>query len=429
MKKTKNSLNHISLSITEGRLVRDLLDNDLLDYFKDSEYQTTIYSEASEIDSFTNTYKNNYVDFKYLYPCGTNTSRSRAYWMRRRFNKISTSYLLKKFCDFEENLFYPAKTSYLNQLTSDRSKVLLTTNAHLANERELITSAHKLNIPTIGFVKSWDNIHKGIHSRTNKIAVWNDINKQELIDIEKYKPDDIFVTGPPQFDQYFKQDIIIDRDEYFANIELDPNRPTIFFATIGDFGFNIDESYWLDLLINQITNGDIKGEPQVICRLHPWSKLELFQKYSSIPWVKISYIHKFIPSLSWYMDKKEVIMMANMINHSDLVISPGSTVLLESAIFNRPTLFPIFHDFQPERASQYFSQWVLGKHFDRIKQLNLVPIVDKSQHFPSIVNKCLKNPNWYSKQRNQLVKDYIQFTDGNSTKRLADRVLRLAQTK
>ncbi len=103
MKKTKNSSNHISLSITEGRLVRDLLDNDLLDYFKDSEYQTTIYSEASEIDSFTNTYKNNYVDFRYLYPCGTTTSRSRAYWMRRRFNKISTRSLSQGTDQFTRN--------------------------------------------------------------------------------------------------------------------------------------------------------------------------------------------------------------------------------------------------------------------------------------------------------------------------------------
>ena len=129
------------------------------------------------------------------------------------------------------------------------------------------------------------------------------------------------------------------------------------------------------------------------------------------------------------MNKEKVIMMANMINHSDLVISPGSTVLLESAIFDRPTLFPMFHDFQPERASAYFNQWVLGKHFERIKNLDLVPIIDDSKHFSSMINKSFENPNWYSDQRKQLVRDYIQFTDGNSTKRLADTVLDLANSQ
>ena len=429
MESHQNIYNHLSLSITEGRLVRDLLDNNLLDYFIQNKFKTTLYTEASKVSEFTNSLKNEYLDFRYLYPCGTNTARSRAYWMRRRFNRISNNYLLTKFCKFEENLFYPSNPSYIDQLKANDSKVLFTTNAHLANERELITSAHKLNIPTIGFVKSWDNIHKGIHSRTKNIAVWNNINKKELIDIEKYKPENIFVTGAPQFDPYFKKDILVNRTDFFANMGLNSNRPTIFFATIGDFGLNIDESYWLELLINQIRNGDIKGNPQIICRLHPWSKLELFEKFSSIPWVKISYINDFIPALGWYMNKEKVIMMANMINHSDLVISPGSTVLLEGAIFDRPTLFPMFHDFQPERVSQYFNRWVLGKHFERIKNLDLVPIIDDSKHFSSIINKSFENTNWYSDQRKQLVRDYIQFTDGNSTKRLADTVLDLANSQ
>ncbi len=423
-----NTQNHLSLSITEGRLVRDLLDNNLLDYLNSKNYKTTVYSEASNVADFTVNFINPNVNFSYLYPCGTNTSRSRAYWMRRRLNRVFNNQLLNAYCKFEENIFYPPNPSYLNQLKSDSSKILFTTNAHLANERELITAAHKLNIPTIGFIKSWDNIHKGIHSRTNKVAVWNNINKQELVEIEKYKPEDIYVTGPPQFDQYFKDDVIFNKIEYLENLGLEKDRPIIFFASIGDFGFNIDESYWLDLLIEEINRGNIKGNPQIICRLHPWSKLELFQKYASIPWVKISYVKEYIPALSWYMNKQDVILMANMIAHSDLVISPGSTVLLEAAIFDRPTLFPTFHDIQPERSSQYFNRWVLGKHFDRIKNLDLVPIIDQSNMFSTLINKGLKEPEWYSEQRKQLVNDYIKFTDGNSTKRLAEIVVNIAES-
>ena len=180
-----NTQNHLSLSITEGRLVRDLLDNKLLDYLNNKNYKTTVYSEASNVANFIANFTNPNVNFSYLYPCGTNTSRSRAYWMRRRLNRVFNNQLLNAYCKFEENIFYPPNPSYLNQLKSDSSKILFTTNAHLANERELITAAHKLNIPTIGFIKSWDNIHKGIHSRTNKVAVWNNINKQELVEIEK----------------------------------------------------------------------------------------------------------------------------------------------------------------------------------------------------------------------------------------------------
>ena len=176
------------------------MDNNLLDEFENQNYKTTIYSEASNATAFTDIIKNPEVDFRYLYPCGTSTPKSRAYCMRRRLNKIFNSYLLNKYCKFEEKKFYPAHPSYLNQLKSNESKILFTTNSHLPNERELLSAAHQLNIPTIGFIKSWDNVHKGIHSRPNKIAVWNDINKGLML---RDRKDNKAVQKP-------KQDVIKD---------------------------------------------------------------------------------------------------------------------------------------------------------------------------------------------------------------------------
>ena len=48
--------------------------------------------------------------------------------------------------------------------------------------------------------------------------------------------------------------------------------------------------------------------------------------------------------------------------------------------------------------------------------------------FAEAVNKCLENPNWYSEQRHQLVQDYVQFTDGDSTKRLAKAAIDIANS-
>ena len=59
MENHQNIYNHLSLSITEGRLVRDLLDNSLLDYFIQNKYKTTLYSEASNVSEFTNSLKMN----------------------------------------------------------------------------------------------------------------------------------------------------------------------------------------------------------------------------------------------------------------------------------------------------------------------------------------------------------------------------------
>jgi len=86
---------------------------------------------------------------------------------------------------------------------------------------------------------------------------------------------------------------------------------------------------------------------------------------------------------------------------------------------------PVFHLYQPERAKEYFNKWVFGKHFRRIKEFDLVPLVEQQALFSEIINRCLQEPAWYQSQRQQLVQDYVHFTDGRSTARLAKLALKL----
>ena len=126
------------------------------------------------------------------------------------------------------------------------------------------------------------------------------------------------------------------------------------------------------------------------------------------------------------MTRDDVVPMANMLHHADVVITPGSTITLEAAIFDRPTVVPVFHPYQPEPAQDYFSTCVLGRHFGRIRHLNLAPIIREREDFALTIVRCLTEPGWYRKQRVQLVREYMHFTDGRSTKRLVDLTVRIA---
>ena len=63
-----------------------------------------------------------------------------------------------------------------------------------------------LGIPTLGIVRSWDNVYKGIRRRPQQLAVWNTVNRDELLDLEGYRPDQVHIIGSPQFDPYFDAD-------------------------------------------------------------------------------------------------------------------------------------------------------------------------------------------------------------------------------
>ena len=422
----RNKNRAMAVSITEGRTVRDLFYNGLLDYLRDAGFTVTIFTEAVSVPGFIQEWQRPGVQFAPLFPCDTTQSRSRAFWIRRRLIRLRNRTLLRAWLMWEERRLYPPRSAYVGWLRRTRPALLLVTHAHLLREAELISAAHALGIPTLGVVRSWDNVHKGIRSRPQRLAVWNEINRQEVIELEGYRPHEAAIIGSPQFDPYFAPDTRWSRATLAAHFNLDPGRPIILFGTLGYFLPGYDETCWMDALLKLIDDGAIHGSPQIICRLHPWSRLEHFQRYACHPDVVLSYVERYWPALTWYLTRDDVVLMANMLAHADVVITPGSTVTLEAAIFNRPTLVPIFHPYQPERAKNYFETWVMGKHFGRIEKLDLVPIIRSQSDFALAINRCLAQPDWYEEQRARLVRDYVHFTDGRSTERLAELAVRIA---
>lgn len=417
---------NIAISITEGRSVRDLFYNGLLDYLINFGIKKIIiFTEATRVSEFVNVWKRPNIEFAFLHPCGPSQWRQHAFWMRRRIAKLGISALLNIYLRWEQKKFYSPRKDYEDIFQHNSIELLLTTHAHLYRESELISTAHHLGIPTLGVVRSWDNVYKGLRSRPQHLAVWNDINKQEVVDIEGYLPKNVKPIGSPQFDTYFDPSSISSRKDFAARFNLDPNRPILLFATLGDFIPELDETVWMETLLNLIDEQAIERNPQVICRLHPHSRLIQFQRFEDHPDVRISHVNSYWPSLQWYMTRDEMIDMANLLHHADVVITPGSTVVLEAAIFDRPTVVPVFHPYQPERALDYFNTWVLGQHFGRIDQNNLVPIIRNQADFSAAVNEALNNPDGYKSERRTLVRDYVQFTDGLSTKRLAKLIIEI----
>ncbi len=410
----------IAITVTEGRTIRDLFYNGLLDMLWDQGFkQISIFTEAIHVSAFVEEFADERIRFLPLQEVKATKSRTRAYFIRKRLGKISPV-LARLWVQWEEKWLYKAPDTYLNYFKTHRPSLLLTTHAHLYKEWEVLNAAHSTGVPSLGIVRSWDNIHKGIRSRPQKLTVWNEVNKQELLDFEQYPEKDIVITGAPQFDQYFKAENLQTREAFFAKKGLDPSRPLLFFASLGYFFVGNDETEWMDRIIEGLDNGDIQGNPQVICRLHPFSKYEHFEKYKQHPSVHLSYCTRYWPSLTWYMTKADMIEMANMLAHSDVVITPGSTVTLEAAIFDVPTVVPIFHTYQPERMKAYFKTWVLGKHFARIKQQGLVPFAEEKEDFFPLINKGLQDKLWYHEQRQELVRQYVHSTDGNATQRIAE---------
>jgi hypothetical protein len=416
----------IALSITEGRAVRDLFANGLLEHLGRAGVEVTVFTEAVTVPQFLDEWSRPHVRFEPYLPAQVPANRSRSERIRRRLGRTGSRALTGVYAALERRVLYRPRPHYMEALERARPALLLATHVHSFAESELVTTAQAMGVPTVGMVRSWDNVHKGLHTRADRVLVWNEINRNEVVELEGYRPDRVDVVGAPQFDPYFAPDRPWPREKLAEKFDLDPDRPIILFATLGDFQTGFDETCWMDALVGMLDRAELPGRPQVICRLHPWSHLEHFRRYEAHPDVRLSYVERYLPALTWTMTREDVIEVANMLDHADVVITPASTITLEGAIFDTPTVVPIFHTYQPERAARYFSERWLGQHFGRIEKLDLVPIVREAEAFGPAVARAMQDPGWYREGRKRLVRDYVQFTDGRSTERLARRVVELA---
>lgn len=414
----------ISISFTEGRVVRDLFQNGLPELLASKGFTQDYYTPAARVPSFTRQWQRTGVNFYPLKPYVFDRKAYQAQEMRKHILRHAPR-LLPAWLDFEKRTFIQPDPEYVELLRAGNPGLLVVTNPMQHHEQPVFGAAQALGIPTLGVIRSWDNLFKGLRIRPDTLAVWNPVNRQEAVDLMKYPPQKVEMVGATQFDAYFDPAGMLDRADFAASFDLDPARPILTLATLGPFQHQYDETYLMDWLIDEIRSGGLPRNSQLVCRLHPASRLEQFLKYREFDFVRLSWNSGYIPSLAWTMTREEVYFVGNLLRHSDVVISPGSTITIETAIFDTPTVVPVFHTYQPELGKLQFDQH-FTRHFQRLQELDLVPVVQTPEALREAIAKALSDRTWYSAQRARLVKDYVFYTDGKSTQRLAELISRLA---
>jgi CDP-glycerol glycerophosphotransferase (TagB/SpsB family) len=118
--------------------------------------------------------------------------------------------------------------------------------------------------------------------------------------------------------------------------------------------------------------------------------------------------------------------MAALLRLADVMVNFATTVTLEAAIVDTPTLLVAFSPIDPDEMQRY----VVGLHFDMhykaLVQRDLVPVAWDRAQLVSWINRYLDDPSLYRAQRASIVREWVQFTDGLSGQRLGDAILRQA---
>ena len=126
------------------------------------------------------------------------------------------------------------------------------------------------------------------------------------------------------------------------------------------------------------------------------------------------------------MTQSDLERMASLLRHADVMVNFATTVTLEAAIVDTPTLLVAFSTIDPEEMQRYVVGLHFRMHYKALVERELVPIAWDRAQLVSWINRYLDDPSLFRAQRAEIVRDWVQFTDGASGRRLGDVILRHA---
>jgi hypothetical protein len=197
---------------------------------------------------------------------------------------------------------------------------------------ELLRAAHRLGIPTGLLVHSWDNLTtKGlIHEIPDMVAVWNEDQVTEAVQMHGVPRERMAVTGAPTYDQWFGWSPSTEHAEFCRRVGLDSDKPYLLYLGSSYF-IAPKEGNYIASWLTQLREHPVLRDVGVLIRPHPvatkhwigfderrWENVVIYPRAGADP---VSPHAK-----AEYFDS---------IYHSAAVVGVNTSALIETAIVGR----------------------------------------------------------------------------------------------
>jgi CDP-Glycerol:Poly(glycerophosphate) glycerophosphotransferase len=410
----------IFVTVQTGMVVRDLLRCGPLErVLSHPEAHVVLLTSGVRDPAFVNEFRHDRVSIVPQLPYAPGTLVWRL--MVRRWRYARSARVADALHRLEER-FIPTPPAYEKLFNQYRPALVVSGDPLRPGDANLIAAARRRGVPSLGSVRSWDNLQKHLRTRADALTVWNRLNAREAVELDHYRTSQVMEVGAPQFDVYFHKGYLgLTR----AELGLDPHKKTLVLAT-SSFTYDSDQTYLVDMLLHALRAGEIHHPLQIVLRLHPDDRVGRYLKYRYAPEIILDIPERYLATLGWTMNRDDLERMAALLNHADVMVNFATTVTLEAAIVDTPTLLVAFSPIDPEEMQRYVIGLHFRMHYKAFVERNLVPIAWDRAQMVGWINRYLDDPSLYRAERAAIVHDWVQFTDGASGQRLGDAILRHA---
>jgi hypothetical protein len=324
-----------------------------------------------------------------------------------------------------------AATAYLDLFEQLRPSLVFNgSHVHSRNATLAVHAARALGIPTATFIFSWDNLTSQgrIIPPYDHYLVWNEGLREQLLSIyRRVRPEQVFVTGTPQFDFHFRPEFHLSREDFCARVGADPDRPLVLYST-GMPNHMPGEPELVEELAHMLRDMEDAGSPQLLVRVYPKDRTNRFDRvkrenadilFPEIPW-----------EAAWHTPLYEdSYLLTNMLRHAALGVNVASTVSLELCMFDKPVINVGYNPPGVDRNLVDYSRYYLFDHYRPIVASDAVEVAYSPEELRDFVTLALREPQRRAEARKHLVARFFGGTlDGLSGQRVASVLHALAES-
>ena len=339
--------------------------------------------------------------------------------------------LLKKFL----LLFFDAHL-YDEILIQHKPDLVVATSTYAVDDIRLLKASRTRRIPTIGMTKSWDNLTSkdALLVPPDHLLVHNDVVAAEASFFHRYPRDRITVVGVPQFDWYADPSFMLSREEFFSRMGLDPRKKLITYTAMGVWLVKHERDI-IRTLYRLVREKRLSQQSQLLVRFHPAYPDEKRILQTEFPGLVVD--QPGVPEgeerdawkADWRFSTDDVRQLASTLQHSDVVLNCGSTIILDTACFDTPMIGIAFDGDARERSYWASAARLFERdHCKKVLETGGVRIVHTEEELVKALDSYLDDPSLDSVGRGKIVAQQAGSL-GKASEHLARAILLTAETE
>ena len=302
-------------------------------------------------------------------------------------------------------------------------------------EMVLLQAAADSGIPTMIMIRSRDNLTSKIVflPEVDEYLVWSEHQKEYFYRLyPELNNHPVNVVGSPQFCRHKDESFRLKREEFFEKVKLDTSRPMVVFC-LENPAVAPHQGNMAVALAEAFEKGRINHGAQLLIRNHPrafgsdYDPLggRKFDSVSVYPLPTPVPLGKHDSNLVQLILNDELMHLATM-TYQDVNVNIMSTVIIDSAILNKPVVNVAFDIPENTPRSITVKRFFKRTDFKIIEEIGATDKANSMDELIEMINFYLDNPQHKSKERLSLVEKDIGVIGQASNEKILTQFLKLA---